>query len=155
PVLAGSQESEFAILVSTDFNNTYSYDNLINATWHDITDKFTLGTAGTFVTSGNYEISELYEIGKPLFFAFRYRSLPQEQHGVVRRRLIENVQFLAESIYETHTLGNMTTSDFRIVEKNENAITASLLSATRITLNGYERTLGSDDPDPDTETWVV
>src|SRR5690606_19087140 len=28
PTLAGSQTSEFKVLVSTDFNNNYSYDNL-------------------------------------------------------------------------------------------------------------------------------
>ncbi|NGF57998.1 DUF5017 domain-containing protein [Parapedobacter sp. SGR-10] len=154
PTLAGSQVSDFKVLVSTDFNNSYSYDNLISATWHDITSEFTYGTSGTYVASGDYEISELYEQGKPLYFAFRYSSLPQGEHGPVRRRAIQSVQFLGESIYGTHVLADIVTSDFRIVEKSEDAKTASTISATTINLDGYARSLPTD-PDPATDTWVV
>lgn len=154
PPLANSQTSVFKVLVSTDFNNTYTYDNLTKATWQDITDQFNYSSSATAVGSGSYEVSQLYEPAKPLYFAFRYTSLPQEEHGAVRSRMMQAVQFLAESEKTTHILGDMSTSDFRIIEKSDEAKTSSTLSATTITLNRFVRTAATD-PDPETDTWVV
>ncbi len=155
PVLSGAQVSDFRVLVSTDFNDVYTYENLVNAHWTDITSKFSYGVSTTYVPSGNYEISELYEAGRPLYVAFRYINKSQEEYGVVRRFLIQSFQMIGQSIYGDHLIGDPVSSDFRLIEKSEDARTASSLTTTTITLNGYPRTTPSADPDPATDTWAV
>ncbi len=154
PVLTNSQESDFKVLVSTNFNNIYNYENVTAANWTDITSEFTYGTTVTYVPSGDYEVSELYEEGKPLYVAFRYNSKPQETYGPVRRFLIQGFQMLGQSMYGNHILGDPMSSDFRLIEKSEEAKTTSALTTTYISFNGYTRTLPTD-PDPETDTWAI
>lgn len=152
PTMTGDfHNPDFKVLVSTDFNNSYSYENLVNATWHDITSEFTYGTSGTYVESGDYNISQLYEEGKPLYFAFRYSCLPQIENGAPRRRAIQSVQFLGDGVFP---IEDMVSTDFRFVEQSEDAVTASTITATTITFNGYGRSVPTD-PDPATDTWAV
>src|SRR5690606_11766757 len=151
PSMANSQIPELKVLVSTDFNNTYSYENLMNATWHDITPGFTYATSGSYIESGDYDISPWYEEGKPLYFAFRYTSQPQVEHGPVRDFAIQSVQFMGDDIY---TLEDMESTNFRLVEKSESEVTSSVITATTIRFEGYVRTLPTD-PDPATDTWAV
>ncbi|WP_353134636.1 DUF5017 domain-containing protein [Pseudopedobacter sp.] len=161
PTLAGSQTSDFKVLVSTDFNDIYNYESLTNpsSNWKEITTKFTYGTSGTYVASGSYEVSELYEAGKPLYVAFRYISKPQEGpgppiSGPVRRRLIQSFQMLGKSVFGDHVIGNISSANFKLIEKSDDAKTESSLSSTTITFDGYKRSLPTD-PDPETDTWVV
>lgn len=155
PLLAGAQASDFKVLVSTNFNDTYSYENVIGATWTDITSNFTLGGDKVYTASGDYQVSDLYEKGKPLYVAFRYKNKPQEQHGVVGRFLIQSFQMLGHSVFGSHVIGDPASADFRIIDKSEDVKTATTLTTTTITFAGYSRTMGSSDPDPETDTWAV
>jgi len=71
---AGNNEDCASLLYSTDFNGTYTYENVKAATWKDISDRFTLppivGTSATFSDGGTSIITDLLEAGKPLYFAW-------------------------------------------------------------------------------------
>lgn len=154
PELQNAQVPDFQVLVSTDFNDTYTYENITNASWTDITSEFALGGTA-YLPSGDYEISKLYEKGKPLYVAFRYKNKAQEIAGVVRRLLIQSFQMVGQSNWGSHLIGDPVSSDFRIIEKNADFKTATSLTNTTITLAGYSREKGSSDPDPETDTWTV
>ena len=149
------QNPEFKVLVSTDFNNIYNYENINVANWTDITSKFNISTSGTAaVAAGAYQISDLAIEGKPLYIAFKYASKKQEEFGKVRRRTITLFNMTGISVFGDHILGDPSSSNFRLVEKSDDAKTLSTLSATTITFNGHSRSLPTD-PDPETDTWVV
>lgn len=153
------QNPEFKVLVSTDFNNIYNYENLKAANWTeiwtDITSRFTISTTSTAAgAAGNYQISDLAVPGKPLYVAFKYASKNQEAFGKVRRRTITAFTLTGTSVFGNHVLGNMVSTDFRLIEKNDNARTSSALTSTTITFNGFPRSF-TDDPDPETDTWFV
>lgn len=77
---AGTQNSNLAVMVSSDFNGTYDTTNIVKATWTDITSRAVLSSnatsgAGTSISSGAVDITDLGSAdNKPVYFAFRYLS---------------------------------------------------------------------------------
>jgi hypothetical protein len=72
--LYASQTNNLKLFYSTDFSNTYSVDGIKNGNWKDISSKFTFGEGGTQVASGDIDISDLPETGKPIYFAFKFAA---------------------------------------------------------------------------------
>jgi hypothetical protein len=69
----GAQENSLAIKVSNDFaGNNFDADEINNATWIDITDRFVLSTGEDNTPSGTADLSDLVIPGKDMYFAFRY-----------------------------------------------------------------------------------
>jgi len=65
-----------SILLSTDFNGKYNKEDILKATWTNITSKFILPTlASTATFSGAVDLSEFKVNGKPIYIAFRYTSV--------------------------------------------------------------------------------
>ncbi|WP_374164745.1 DUF5017 domain-containing protein [Arcticibacter sp. MXS-1] len=69
--LYGSQPNNLRLMVSTDFNGVYDIPSVKAATWVNISDRLTFGGA-TDTPSGDAIVSDLYQAGKPIYFAFRY-----------------------------------------------------------------------------------
>ena len=74
----GSQPGSLQLLASSDFagkgNDTAAtLQNIAKATWVDITSKATL-SSGSSTSSGNIDLSDLAEGGKPVFLAFKYTA---------------------------------------------------------------------------------
>lgn len=63
------------VLISNDFNGIYDQQNVRNAVWTDITNRVTLATTATSVSSGVVNVNDLKSEGKPLYLAFKYSSL--------------------------------------------------------------------------------
>jgi len=63
------------ILASNNFNGIYDKTNIAQATWTDITNRATLATSTTSVSSGIINVNDLKVDGKPLYIAFRYVSV--------------------------------------------------------------------------------
>lgn len=154
PTAAGAQKDQFQVLVSTDFNGDYqNIESVEAATWTDLSDQFEYATSGSFRTSGNAYITELIQQDRPLYIAYRYITHPQSANGVVRSWLVQNFSLIGNTDIGPLTLGNMTNTGFRIVEKNPETVpTRSAISATRVTLLGPLL-----DPSNDlyTETWAI
>lgn len=80
-VAATQQANQLAVLVSSDFDGKYAIDNIREATWVDITNRFVLAKNATVTASTEVDIMDLAVAGKPLYLAFRYITKPQTDFG--------------------------------------------------------------------------
>lgn len=76
-VLYGSQANNVRVMASTDFSGKYDTNAVKEATWTEITDRFTMATApggavGVEIQSGVVNISDLIVKGKPIYLSYRY-----------------------------------------------------------------------------------
>jgi hypothetical protein len=75
----GSQPNSLAVMVSSDFagvavgDTAATISRIGSATWNDITSRATLST-GTQVLSGNVDLSDFANAGKPVYIAYRYTA---------------------------------------------------------------------------------
>lgn len=83
----GHQRS-LSILLSHDYNGEGSYEDIMNANWIDMTEKFNLptpnggsGNNATIYASGSIDISEFIEEGKPYYIAIR-NDLKPNANGI-------------------------------------------------------------------------
>ena len=154
PSAAGAQPRQYSVWVSTDFNGDYSnFSNVSAATWTEITSHFTFATSGTFVQSGQLDLSDLLVEGKPLYVAYRYITRPQRENGPVRSFIVQTFSLTGETSGAPVIITEHGGAGFRIVEQNpETAPSRSTITATRLTLLGN---LLTDDHDPATETWAI
>jgi hypothetical protein len=151
-----AQPMQLSVFASTDFNGNYSsYESVKSATWTDISSQFKYGTSATYVASGAVNFSDLVVAGKPLYIGFKYTTRPIETNGAVRPWYINNIKLVGNSEFGEHLIGDLITSDFRLIEQKPDVVTTlSSLASSRITLLGYELK-EANDPDPGTETWAI
>ncbi|MBA9078893.1 MULTISPECIES: DUF5017 domain-containing protein [Rufibacter] len=74
-----ASEGDIKLLVSTNFNGSYDTTSVKNATWTDISNRFTWATpvpggVGANQESGKANISDLLVSGKPLYLAYQYKA---------------------------------------------------------------------------------
>jgi hypothetical protein len=150
------QNNQLAVLISTDFNGNYSSIEHVNAaTWTDITPQFTLSKTASYVTSGEYKISELAVPGKPLYIAFKNTIAPIRTNGKPRPWYLYQHKLNAVSEFGDHLIADYPGSNFQIVEqKPSEAKTTTTITSTRISLMPYDVSEDSA-PDPGTETWAI
>lgn len=140
-VQVGTQLNQLSVWVSTDFNGDYStLDKVKAATWTDITSRFALGTGTSFVASGVKDISDLMVAGKPLYFAFKYVTQPQQANGLARNWYIQTFTLTSLSTLNGTIplyLSVQGNAGFRIVDQNPvNAPALSVITSSRISLLG-------------------
>ncbi len=75
---AGNNEDCAELLYTTEFNENYDFNNVKLVNWINISDHFTIppivGTSATFSNSGAVDISDLFEEGKPIYFAWHCKT---------------------------------------------------------------------------------
>jgi len=150
-VQVGTQTNQLAIMYSTDFNGDYSSVAAIKkATWIDITSRWPLATNATFVPvvpvppasqDISRDISMLKVPGKPLYIGFKYLTRPQATNGLARQWFIQAFAIKSKVQYDGTSpivLANQANAGFRIIDDNKNneARALSLITTTRITLQG-------------------
>jgi plastocyanin len=124
------------VLISTDFNGVYDYENLSKATWVDLTSKFTFGAPAVFDTgwtnSTTQEIFSFTEKGKPFYIAYKYIA-PAVPTGTVpsanwrtRAHVLRGVTLYGTSM----ALANYTTMAWKQIKKNPLATTGSVVSSS-------------------------
>jgi hypothetical protein len=139
-VTGGTQEDQLTFLASTDFDG--NYDNLASvqaADWIDITDRFTFGTSATFLNSTTQDISDLLVPGSPIYFAFRYITMPQKDNGLARTWMIQGFLLNSKQLFEESpvTITDQAHAGFRIVDQEpENAPSRSTITTSRVSLLG-------------------
>lgn len=138
---AGTQADQFSILVSSDFSGDFSdLAKVKAATWKNITDSFTLGTAAKLTPAGEANISNLVVEGKPLYIALRYINRPQVANGFAQQWFTENLALKsidAQLNGEPVTITDQVHAGFRIVDQYpEKAPARSQVTTTRVTLYG-------------------
>lgn len=148
-VQLGTQANQVSVLSSTDFDGDYSsLASVKAATWTDITSRFALGTTAAFLASGTKDIKDLIVPGKPIYFAFKYLTKPQETNGLVRSWYIQLFSIISKAKLDstiTLTISDQANAGFRIVDENkENAPARSSVTSTRVTLVGNRFQVVSD-----------
>lgn len=105
-ILDGAQENQFAVLVSSDFNGTYTLDNVKAAHWTDITSKFRIATPAdnrALVGTGETDITDALVNNKPMYIAFRYIARPETANGKFNLWRVQNLLLQTESDYSGKT----------------------------------------------------
>lgn len=101
-ILDGAQENQFSVLASTDFNGTYTLENVKAAHWTDITAKFRIATYAdnrALVGSGEQDISDALVNNKQVFIAFKYLARPETANGKFNLWRVQNLLLQTESDY--------------------------------------------------------
>ncbi|GAB1463004.1 DUF5017 domain-containing protein [Pedobacter sp.] len=150
----GAQANQLSVLVSNDFNGDYSSLNVIkNATWTDVSSRFTLATNATATPSGVADLSDFKVAGKPIYIAYKYLTKPQNINGLGTTWTITGFSLLAETSIGNQNIADMFNSGFRIIDPYKDTTPAqSSITTTRFTFlsNLYDATI-----DPETEHWGV
>lgn len=139
-VTGGDQADQLSLLASTDFDGDFSsLESVKQATWTDISNRFTLGTTATFANSTVQDITDLIEPGKPIYFAFRYHTRPQADNGLARTWMIQTFALTSSVLYlgAPVTITDQVNAGFRIVDQEpENAPARASITTTRVSLLG-------------------
>lgn len=157
-----SQTGMFSLQVSSNFNGDYaSFANVQAATWTDVTDRLSKQEAATTATStlatpaDGIDLSDLRVAGKPLYIAYKYNIRPQSTNGIWRMWSIQGFSLTGNTSSGKQTLGNMTTTAFRVVRKNPEIISRTATSATVLTLRHADLALDPGPAEIATENWII
>ncbi|WP_256009843.1 DUF5017 domain-containing protein [Desertivirga xinjiangensis] len=148
-------EDQLSVQISHDFNGVYTVDNINAATWIDVTDKFVLSPlvpGDDFITSGEVNLKDLSEPGKPMYISFKYvtpRQTSQLRHTQWR---IRNFQLTQNTDIGTSVLATQSTFGWNMLHEGvlENGRSSS--SSSQIVLRGNNRSANFDSPTVD---WAV
>ncbi len=103
----GTQQNQFSVLASTDFNGKYTVADVNAATWINITARYTLANNATYLPT-SADLTDLAVDGKPIYIAFKYTTLPQTANGTGRSWFVQN--FMASS---KTSIGDILLADYR------------------------------------------
>jgi hypothetical protein len=163
PVVLTNNPPQLRLLVSTDYNGKYDFASLGSATWTDITSRFNFSTSTAFQQSGSVDISDILVPGKPVYFAYKYTTLPQATNGTARNYQIESFTLTSKKdigtsdMPVTPIISNLLSAGFRLIDQNPATAPArSSLLATRISLLGnlYDP-INDSENDPQSESWAI
>ncbi|ACU03499.1 hypothetical protein Phep_1283 [Pedobacter heparinus DSM 2366] len=156
------QTGMFSLLVSTDFNGDYSnITSVENATWTDVTSRLSKLEANTNATSSaatpaaGIALTDLRVAGKPFFIAFKYNIRQQSIYGVWKIWTFQAFSLTATGSAGTQVLGNMTTTAFRVVQKNPEIISRTTATTTALTLQHADLTLNPAAAEIPTQNWLI
>jgi len=145
-VQAGTQTASLALLVSTDFDGTYSGTGISGATWTDITSQATLSTGSNNTPSGIIDLSSFINDDKPIYFAFKYTG---KTGSIQNTWTIKNFEIkLAMPDGSTAVTATMTTAGWKAVNR-KNPAKAWAITASQLQIAG-----GAADTE-DNEDWLI
>ena len=149
-VKTGTQANQLAVFYSTDFNGLYDSLNLKQATWTDITSRFTLAPGEDETASGVRELSDLLKADKPIYFAFKYTTRPQAVNGKQRNWYVR--KFLVQMLTSSGKvdLATQATPGFQLVTMGGKEADRTTLSTSQILFRG-----NATNTEANTEDWVV
>lgn len=156
-ILDGTQENQFAVMISSDFNGTYDLANIKTATWTDVTSRFRMATPGdnrVLVSSGEAKINDLIVNNKPIYIGLRYLTKSQPLFGQFNLWRVQNL-LLQSTDQLNGTVAVMTQANGAwksIQSSNYDANRGSILT-NNITFQGNSPT--GPNKDQDTEAWAI
>ncbi|NGM60837.1 DUF5017 domain-containing protein [Sphingobacterium sp. SGG-5] len=129
----GTQEGQFAVLVSTDFNGVYDEENIGDATWTDITEEFDIATGTSDLASGIKNLDPYMKPSTPIYVAFTYTYRPDA--GTPRNWTLGKV--LVKSVEDGRVVG-VDSEDLNIVVigETDRDVAVPVSSGTKITFRG-------------------
>ncbi|MFD2554423.1 DUF5017 domain-containing protein [Sphingobacterium tabacisoli] len=161
-ITAGSQKDQLSILVSSDFNGDYNFDNIKSTAWTDVTNWFALATGNSIVSSGTQSLYPLSKDGRPLYFAFRYVTKFQSINGNASRWVVSNFKVQNKSVDAGDLeIINTNNAGFRLVDPFALTHVPSRTTVSKSQISMQGNFYGPDDngviqvEDIETEHWVV
>jgi hypothetical protein len=156
------QMNMFSLMASTDFNGDYtSFSSIEAASWTDITSRLTKQEAATTTTINaatppeGIDLTDLRVPGKPLYIAFKYNIREQSLYGIWRAWRFQAFTLSAITEAGTQILGNMTTTSFRVVQKNPEIISRTTATTATLTLMHSDLALYPQSADIPTQNWII
>lgn len=133
---SGDQLGQFSLHASTNFNGTFDYASVNNATWIDITSRFTLAPKNDFSAYETVNITDLVVPGKPLYLGWRYLAKNATANGLLNTwRFRDFVMTKVADDGATSQIASQTTPNWKMV--GSIAVNTALynISSTRVTFN--------------------
>lgn len=158
-VAYGSQPDLLSVWVSSDFSGNYAIADVEAATWENAED-FVLApnstnssSASAAVPSGEQDLTSYLEEGKPLYFAFRYKKVPDSEGGTQRNWFIRDLKIESSTVLGKQEIA--TGAAFTLVydhnfDANPADKNSSINSAGTMTIR-VPSTLGEFN----TEVWAI
>lgn len=162
---------ELDVFISSEFNGDLNYANVVSesSNWDNISHKFTFpitsanGTLAavpisTATPDGKLDITDLVEIGKSFYIAFRYKADNKMKVGTNTRNARE-WRVDALSLFNEHSEGSsvlmsQSSADWQFVNRADSEIETgrggSLNNAGRISIKGNQNTVESG-----IEIWTI
>src|SRR5690606_15677846 len=121
-------------MVSNDFDGDYSsLANVKASNWENATSKMTFPTQpNVYITSGNMDLSQYAESGKPFYLAFKYVNAVNPDNSVsVATWTVRNLMLKNSLPGNIKNLAGTNPADFSFttVKQNQNSGTTNLTSA--------------------------
>jgi hypothetical protein len=138
---SNTRRDQFFVMVSNDFDGDYSsLTSVKEATWVNVTNKMTFPSlANTYTSSGNMDLSEYTESGKPFYFAFKYVNAVNPDNSVSALAwTVRNVSLKNALQTGLINLAGTNTSDFsfQVVKQSANSGTVNLTATDRFPMTG-------------------
>lgn len=156
------QTGMFSLMVSTDFNGDYTnFSSVQNATWTDITSRLTKQESATTTTitaatpAAGITLTDLRVAGKPFYIAFKYNIREQSVYGLWRAWRFQAFNLTATGASGTQVLGSMTTTAFRVVQKNPELISRTTATTATLTLLHTDLALNPAAAEIPTQNWII
>lgn len=146
----GTQANQLSVLASTDFNGKYAIEDIKKATWVDLTKDYALATSTSLKTWGPKDLKSLLVTGKPVYIAFRYKTLDQKINGAQRTWTIRAFELTTNTELGTQTLADHIGSGFNLVHDGPLEPGRSSVGTTSIILKG-----NIVDTETPSEDWAI
>ncbi len=124
------------VMMSTDFNGIYDYENLQKATWKDMSALFTWGSPAAWQTgwtsSTTQNIFSFTESGKPFYIAYKFESTAYPTGTVPSKNWRTNGHILSGTTKfgETLSLANFAGMAWKQIKKWPDAVTGSTVTSS-------------------------
>ena len=144
----GAQLNSLKLMVSTDFNGTYTKPGLTSGTWTDITNRATLSTGTDNCPSGVVDVSDFVTPDKNVFFAFRKidtQSATLLPNQWTIRSFNVNVKLADSTLYP---ITNLSNASWLAVDSINSTIKWSISSTALVCTGGKLNSVANED-------WVI
>lgn len=153
-ILDGSQDNQFSVLASSDFNGAYDLDNIHAATWIDVTSRFRLASPAdnrVLVSSGESQVTDLFAGNKPVYLAFKYITKPQTLNGRYNLWRVQNMLLQSEDEINGKVLVmNQAGGAWKMIQSSNYEANRGSIITNNITFMG-----NATNKDVETEAWAI
>jgi len=153
-ILDGAQENQFTVLVSTDFNGSYTLESVKLANWIDVTSKFRIATHNdnrVLVGSGEQDITDALLNNKQGYIAFRYLARPEIANGKFNLWRVQNLLLQTESDYNGKiSIMAQSAGGWQLVKSSNYEANRGYINTNNITFQG-----NASNKEIEHEAWAI
>jgi hypothetical protein len=153
-ILDGSQDNQFSVLVSSDFNGVYDLEHIHLANWTDLTSRFRLASHAdnrVLVPSGEIQMNDVFALNKPVYLAFKYVTKPQTLNGRYNLWRVQNLLLQSEDeVNGKVSVMTQAAGAWKMIQSSNYDANRGSILTNNITFMG-----NGTNKDVETEAWVI